>query len=276
MWTKKGSFRFSGMLFSALGRIVMAGLIDNNPGLLNQPMRVFGHYGVVYLLDGRGLYFDENGYEQEVAQGDLMFLFPDVAHSYGPRSGEFWNEFYIGFDGPIFDLWRDLGLLDSNRPIHHLEPVNVWLQKLQDAVPMERPQSEAENTVEISRFATLLAEMLQQRDSLAPHDWMPRARQMLESNLGGKIKSEDVARQLHLSHETFRKKFAHETGVSPMRYRAQKRIEAACALLMHTSLPHYEIARTVGFSDEFQFSRRFKEMTGTTPREFRREQAGRK
>jgi hypothetical protein len=35
--------------------------------------------------------------------------FSYVAHNYGPQKDHFWNEFFVVFDGPIFDLWESAG-----------------------------------------------------------------------------------------------------------------------------------------------------------------------
>lgn len=51
---------------------------------------------------------------------------------------------------------------------------------------------------------------------------------------------------------------------------AQRRIEAAKGLLLQSSLPISVVAERVGVSDYNYFSRLFRTVTGTTPRQFRR------
>jgi AraC-like DNA-binding protein len=59
-------------------------------------------------------------------------------------------------------------------------------------------------------------------------------------------------------------------GVSPVRFRTIRRIDAACAMLLAPDQTIASIAVALGFSDEYHFSRRFKQVTGLPPREFRR------
>jgi transcriptional regulator GlxA family with amidase domain len=61
-----------------------------------------------------------------------------------------------------------------------------------------------------------------------------------------------------MSYESFRKQFVHEVGVSPSRYRAEKRIDAGCDLLQHTRMMNGQIAESLDFRDPFHFSKRFK------------------
>src|ERR1041384_629905 len=97
-------------IHTPLGQIIASGMIVNSPGVPADTMRVFGNYALVYLLEGSGRYQDGNGFRQKVRAGDVLILFPEIPHSYGPGSGEFWNEFYTVFTGAAFDLWRKVGL----------------------------------------------------------------------------------------------------------------------------------------------------------------------
>ncbi len=74
--------------------------------------------------------------------------------------------------------------------------------------------------------------------------------------------------------ETFRRRFTRELGIPPARFRAGKIMEAACHLLLYTSLTSAQIAERLNFSDEYHFSRRFKQIRGETPTQFRRRLRG--
>jgi len=47
-------------------------------------------------------------------------------------------------------------------------------------------------------------------------------------------------------------------------------IDRACELMCESRFTDSEIAERLGFCDEFYFSRRFKEITGKSPRMFRK------
>jgi AraC-like DNA-binding protein len=56
-----------------------------------------------------------------------------------------------------------------------------------------------------------------------------------------------------------------------MQYRDRRRMELAKRLLLTGNLRIKEIAHEVGFVNPYHFSRRFRELTGQSPRDYRRD-----
>jgi AraC-like DNA-binding protein len=254
-----------------LGRVTLAGFIKDSAGVQGKA-RVLGSYALVYLLEGSGFYRDVQGHGYRVGAGDLLVIFPEIGHTYGPEAGEHWSEFYCVFDGPAFDLLRDIGMLDADRPVVHLAPVASWLARLQAALPSQTANTLAERTIMISRFVQLVTEIAAVSAvdaATAAPAWIAEACRLLRDQLDRDIRPSDVAAQLGVPYETFRKRFQQHVGVSPGRYRVTRRIDAACGLLLETNLTTQAIAARLGFADAFHFSRRFKQVTGLTPRDFR-------
>jgi AraC-like DNA-binding protein len=110
-----------------------------------------------------------------------------------------------------------------------------------------------------------------QRDPAAALDeqWLARARALLNQRIGEGLYIDGVARSMGLSPETFRKRFARLAGIPPWRYRITRVIEQACRLVHESRFTNKEIAAQLGFTDEFHFSRRFKQITGRSPTDFR-------
>ena len=255
-----------------LGRLATAGYIHQKTGYL--PWRVLGRYALVYVLEGRGKYEDANGLTADIEAGDLLLLFPELAHRYGPGRMGTWAEFHVIFEGRMFDAWRDAGLLDSSRPLYHLKPVAPWQKRLLEIVTTEGIPPQSSGAVGVSRLLTALTEAAATRSEGGTPPpalpWLNRARHLLETDLNQERSMNAVAVQLGLSYETFRKAFERQVGRSPARYRAEKRMDAARALLLHTPMTSRQIADSLGFPDEFSFSKRFKQVVGVSPREFRR------
>jgi len=257
-----------------LGRLTMAGFIRSSAGVGGVAMRVLGSYAIVLLLEGSGRYQDASGRQQRVQSGDLILVFPELGHRYGPGAGEYWNEFYVVFDGPVFDLWRQVGLLNPAQPIVRIEPIGDWLARLEDALREPRPLTVAGRTSEIGRFLHVLTDIVAPNSLESPIVleplWLTRACTLLEAELTQNVDVRSIAGAVGIPYETFRKRFQQHIGVSPARYRAIRRIDAACAMLQQPGPTTRAIASSLGFSDEFHFTRRFKQITGISPREFRR------
>jgi AraC-like DNA-binding protein len=256
-----------------LGQVSQVGVIRNGTGTDRRLLRVFGSYALVYFLEGEGDYSDANGYRHKVIPGDFVLVTPELPHRYCTRQGRYWTEFHIIFSGPVFDLCRRQGILDEGRPIAHHTPVEEWTGRMQSIVTEPTSQSIIEKTSEVSRLLTLLTEVFageNETESNATADWLSKAKAILDSNLEIDVDPKTIARDLGVSYETFRKNFQKQFGMSPVSYRTRRRMEVACRLLELTTMTHHTIAEHLGFSDEFHFSKRFKQHVGMSPREYRR------
>jgi AraC-like DNA-binding protein len=269
---KTKELHFQNALSSPLGRITIAGVGVRQAHALGAP-RTFGQFAIVYIVDGRGKYADANGLRRNIETGDMMILFPDIAHLYNPLPGTQWMTTYLCFQGPVFDLWRKQKLLDPRKPIHHAEPVDVWNRRLVSVVDASRQAGSAPALFGLCRLQQLLAEIITATGNSLVHrdnsQWLNRASSLIEANLTDRPEWEHLARQMGLSPEHFRKRFTRLAGLPPARYRMARLMDRACELLQNSLLKDRQIADTLGFCDEFYFSRRFKAVTGQTPRQFR-------
>jgi AraC-like DNA-binding protein len=259
---------------SPLGQLIVAGIVRDSPGRVpKKPIRVLDHYGLVYITGGGGRFSDSYGLSRPLGPGDLIFLFPQVGHTYGPGEGDFWYEIFIIFEGPLFELWQDKGLLNPQRPILHLEPVDYWLSRFKEAVWSVRQSGPEYALVRLCRLQQLLADIFvyeQQHDNeQVDHAWLSQAKALLNATFHAKPDYEHIAAALGSSYDGFRKRFTKEAGVSPAKYHTLRRIDRACELLLNNSLTVKEIALQLGFVDEFHLSKRFKQIVGVSPTGFR-------
>jgi AraC-like DNA-binding protein len=93
----------------------------------------------------------------------------------------------------------------------------------------------------------------------------------ITANLAEPIAMADVATELGMSESRFSRFFKRSTGNSFTDFVNRVRINSACHLLMQTD--HYvtDICYQVGFNNVANFNRRFLEIKGMTPTEFRRQ-----
>jgi len=260
----------------ALGQVRRAAYITNSRGLRPDSMRVLGSYALVYVLNGEGSYRDANGVDRAIAPGDLMRLFPDVGHTYGPTKDSTWSEFYILFEGPVFDLWRQTELLSDAEPVVHLEPIAYWQRRLEAAVEAPRTPEGPHPVVAVARMQQLLADIYvhatESRLGGDEREWLTRACDLLDRPTPAEdVDWERISSQLHMSYENFRKRFARLAGMPPSQYRMRRIMERASELMHRSHMTLRAVADECGFCNEFHFSRRFKQIVGLSPKEFRKQ-----
>ena len=90
------------------------------------------------------------------------------------------------------------------------------------------------------------------------------------ANPTGRNLLSSYAAKCNMSVAWLSRRFKAVMGISFSEYLKRKRIEQSLQLLANTDKKVIEIAQICGYSDMKFFNRIFKEQTGATPREFRK------
>jgi AraC-like DNA-binding protein len=161
--------------------------------------------------------------------------------------------------------------------VHHLEPVAYWRRRFQAIVEPPTGGGRAPNPLAaVCKLQQALADVTiaATEGRMNPEDrqWLERVCAMLEEPAPAEALDWDaIAAELHMSYENFRKRFARLAGVPPSKYRIRRVMEQAAEYLLQSRLTLKEVADLCGFCNEFHFSRRFKQVVGLSPREFRKQ-----
>ena len=97
----------------------------------------------------------------------------------------------------------------------------------------------------------------------------------IADNLGENLSASELARELGMNDSRFSRFFRRATGNTFTDFVNQLRINRACHLLMESNRQITDIGYEVGFNNIANFNRRFLDITGMTPREYRRQGATR-
>jgi AraC-like DNA-binding protein len=124
-------------------------------------------------------------------------------------------------------------------------------------------------------FRQLLSRLVpagvEERQGLAAAGRFRPVLEHVERHLAERVRLADLARLVYLQPTYFSNLFSATMGVPPMRYLNRRRVERARALLWLGEMSLEEVARAVGFGDQFYFSRVFSRETGLSPSEYRRQ-----
>ena len=91
----------------------------------------------------------------------------------------------------------------------------------------------------------------------------------IRKNLSARLKVTELARRRFVSRTHLTEAFRRETGITLGRYIDDQLILEAQRRLSQTDQPVGDISRELGFCDQFYFSRRFTQLSGMTPLQYR-------
>jgi AraC-like DNA-binding protein len=96
-----------------------------------------------------------------------------------------------------------------------------------------------------------------------------KARDLMDARFGDPLNLDALAAAAGFSRYHFAREFRAAFGETPRTYLCRRRVERAKDLLTHANLTVTEVCMLVGFSSLGSFSRRFRELVGCSPSEFR-------
>lgn len=228
------------------------------------------HYLLHYVVSGRGSFeIEDRTYVLEA--GDAFLARPDTPIYYRADEDTPWEYYWVGFAGPA------AALLLAQTPFAHgrstLRPAagEALRQGLLDIYKARG--ADYPSAVRMSGYLQaalgLLMEGTPDRDERSLAVYAMRGADFLQQNYSRAISVEDAARHAGISRSCLYRAFRAVFGCAPSAYLTRYRIQRACQLLHHSSLPVSAVALSVGFADPFYFSRAFRRELGQTPSAYR-------
>lgn len=95
----------------------------------------------------------------------------------------------------------------------------------------------------------------------------------IKKHINENIRIETLTDVVCISKDHFIRLFKKETGMTPVQYICQKKMEKAQLLLVTEDIPIKEIAFLLSYEDHSYFNRLFRKMTGVSPLEYRKNHA---
>ena len=176
----------------------------------------------------------------------------------------------MGFNGACANKLVQQTPFTDSRPVYRCkdpQKVREALYNIYLARGTE-PQSEALMTGYLYIF---MAHLMEEARGMMPNvgssssQYVLSAIKFIQFNYSHDISVDDIAKAVGVSRSHLYRVFMANVGQSPIDYLTDYRISEACHLLKNTSLSIAEIAVSVGFFDQFYFSRVFKKVKGVPP-----------
>lgn len=242
------------------------------PGIKN-------HHKVHYVNRGKGTIFAGDK-KYAVHAGQCFVFYPDEKVYYEADELDPWCYSWVAFDGSNADFYlRRAGIERGTLVItqcdqHLLENAFEQLMHI-DLADINK------DLKFISLLYLILSAIMVERPTKGvkhrqnhPVIYVKNAIKFIQDNYAQEISVQELARHLALERKYFSRIFKQSIGVSPATYITNYRLLQACELLEKSDLSIGEIAVSVGYDNQFSFSRAFRKYKGTSPSEYRAEVNG--
>lgn len=237
--------------------------------------RRFHQHVLILTVEGSGL-VRAAGRRRRARPGTLVWLDTRLDYEHCCHgSAATWRYHWIGVHGFGLDMLYEqatvaadpvTALADPAAALHRIKAIHAAMA---DRDPMQGAMNAA-TVAEI--LARLLADRRRPLVAAEPANLRPidRALSQLRRSLPRQWSIADLAETAGLSVSQLHRSFRAETGLSPMAWLRQERINAAKPFLLDPSRSIRAVAEASGYLDPFHFSRDFKSLTGRSPLSFRR------
>jgi len=233
----------------------------------------------IYCTKGLG-WCELRGQRNEVGPGDLLVIPPNEPHAYGADDSRPWTILWFHVTGEdVRLLLPELGVHAAN-PVLHLGDDTQLLAIFEDVLDVLEHGYAPFQMLHASRMLGHLISLMIWR---ARENWRttPDTKQKIaqciaymKQHIDKPLRLATVANLAGLTPSYFNVLFGLETGSSCMEFLARLRIHQACQWLDTTNWPIKTIAARLGFEDPLYFSRAFKSIQGTSPKEYRGRRKG--
>ncbi|MDZ4815375.1 MAG: AraC family transcriptional regulator [Verrucomicrobiota bacterium] len=240
----------------------------------------FFELGVVIL--GQCDWYAGDGRKISLKTGEAILLSPNEEHHEDKESNNPTQVMFVGFNPPEREQASFLsGLLLRRLVLGEQFPcVQEILQTLMSETAQkkegfaERIQLKCADLILLLKRVELTVK-LQNTDNKkvgGRNDLsLDSAADYLDQNCRETLKIEQVARYFSLTPSHFTLIFRHRFGQTPKQYLLQKRFKQSKVLLREGMLSVKEVATQSGFSSSQRFCKWFREKTGMTPLQYRRQ-----
>lgn len=231
---------------------------------------------LILCISGRG-WVQVNGKRHEVGADELVWVNCHHPHAYGANPKEPWELYWIRIEGRPLEKVANLLEIRSQPVIRSLNAHQAAgeFERIFRHMTGTRPSDAAlVNSAVTALIALAFEARLSDPDMIRPELPMPvqKALEKMRLYFHTPIRVAELSVLAGMSESHFSRLFKAAIGTSPIDWLRRERINQAKHRLIESDDAVKEVARQVGYSDQFFFSKDFKKMTKLTPTQFREQE----
>jgi AraC-like DNA-binding protein len=230
------------------------------------------HYLLIYVAKGSGWY-TVKGKTYTVEENDFFVLSHDTAVKLGSSRDNPWSIYWAFFTGTqAADMMMHL-MGKNNVAPRKARPLVGRIAQFNDILHHLELLENIENLVYAnSRFYTFLCSfrltVLSSRRH-AKKDGVIQSIEYMRDNIHGNVTLKDLAKAAGLSVSHYCALFKKKTMQSPLSLYTSMKVQRACQMLQNKDQTIKSIAYSLGFFDQYHFSKVFKQIMGIPPKHFK-------
>lgn len=236
---------------------------------------VRGDYLIHYVVNGKGIFKCGNK-TYHLGKGNGFLICPQTVVYYEADQDEPWHYYWVGFNGfNAKKILHQAGLsLDS--PIFYCEDTAFLTDTIESMAETNKFYNER-NLFTMGHLYLFLAKLTQ----ISPKDtgsnyhhsiieeYIKSSIEYIERNYPCEISVKDLSDYIGINRKYLYTIFKRVLGQTPMEYILKVKMEKACTLLANEALSISEVSNSVGYKDQFTFSKQFKKTIGDSPSNYR-------
>ncbi len=244
------------------------------------PLHYYGpairdHYLIHYIYSGKGIFkIDDKKYT--LTQGQGFLICPNVVSFYQADEYDPWHYSWVGFNGIKAKRYLDQANLSLENPIFNYLK-DDHLKKCLDEMVAAKNTKAGRDMIYLSllyRFLYKLVETAYSPETISRNvnkkeEYYYKAVEFISMNYSSKITIADLASYIGIDRSYLYLIFKEQIDLSPQEFLISYRMNKACELMSNHELSIGDISRSVGYEDQLNFSRIFKQIKGSSPKEYR-------
>ena len=225
-----------------------------------------------YVTEGSGELIVD-GKKYTVNAGSFYIAPSWLPHEYYSNSRDPWVKYWVNLSGPLVESLRTVYGIYHSYVFPDAAKAGAVLMNIIEQLP-KHPRSEILPFMEqeMLKIIQALAESASIQEE--QKKYMPQTEAMLDflhKHISLPMPElQEIANAANRSVAQAIRIFRRDTGVTPYRWLLQEKIRTACSVLTGTNKSVRDVAIMFGFRDELYFSRLFRQITGYSPRTYRK------